>query len=98
MSTFLEGQLPNFSTQGTVQRQTLFGSEAAARANYSDLFDALVATLESRADPPNDAELISFCSRLMPHIPLTHKQIQDTVQAMLLFEEAAGNVLKECEV
>jgi len=55
--------------------------------------DALVATLESRADTPNDAELISFCARLMPHVQLSHKQMQDTIQAMLLFEEAAGNVL-----
>eukprot|EP00668_Euglena_longa_P003646 GGOE01004268.1.p1 GENE.GGOE01004268.1~~GGOE01004268.1.p1 ORF type:complete len:942 (-),score=244.12 GGOE01004268.1:494-3268(-) len=84
------------SVKGTVQRPTLLGTDAIAKANYSDLFDALVATLESRADPPNDAELISFCARLMPHTPVTHKQIQDTVQAMLLFEEAAGNVLKDC--
>lgn len=83
------------AVKGTVHGPTLFGADVAAQANFSDLFDALVCTLESKADPPNDAELISFCARLMPHMMLSPKQMHDTVQAVLLFEEAATNVLKD---
>jgi len=83
------------AVKGTVHRPTLFGSDAIQQSNLSDLFDALVATLTSKADPPNDAELVSFCEQIMPVTPITPQQLQDTIQVMLLFEEAALNVLTE---
>ena len=54
------------SVKGTVSGNTLFGNDTSTPTRYSELFDALVATLASTADPPNDAELISYCTRLMP--------------------------------
>ena len=76
---------------------TLFGNDTATPARYSELFDALVSTLASTADPPNDAELISYCTRLMPRDAkhCTDNMMRHTVQAMLLFEEAASNVLQQ---
>ena len=67
---------------------------------YSDLFDALVAALGSRGDPPNDAELISYCSHIMPNdcSEVNDEMVRNTLQATLLFEEAASNVLIDQEV
>eukprot|EP00668_Euglena_longa_P029986 GGOE01037377.1.p1 GENE.GGOE01037377.1~~GGOE01037377.1.p1 ORF type:complete len:938 (-),score=288.75 GGOE01037377.1:294-3074(-) len=84
------------AVKGTVQRPTLFGTDAVAQSNFSDLFDAIIATLESPSVPPNHAELVSFCARLMPLSPVADVQVQDSIQAMLLFEEAANNVLHDC--
>ena len=83
------------SVNGTVQGETLFGNNAATPTRYSELFDALVTTLASTADPPNDAELISFCTQLMPPDPdlCTDQILRQTVQAINLFEEVASNVL-----
>jgi serine/threonine protein kinase len=85
------------SVKGTVHEPTLFGNDTATPARYSELFDALVSTLASTADPPNDAELISYCTRLMPRDAkhCTDNMMRHTVQAMLLFEEAASNVLQQ---
>ena len=88
------------AVKGHVAGPTLFGSGEGADALYSKLFDVLVATLCSRADPPSDAPLIAFCGELMP--PTADKSRYsdaiisgNTVKALLLFEDVACTALAQ---
>eukprot|EP00667_Euglena_gracilis_P001455 EG_transcript_1456 len=82
------------AVKGTVQRHTIFGTDLKSRTLYAELFDALTATLKSRANPPNDAQLVSFFGSHVRET-LADQCRSDTLAAILLFEEAAGTVLKD---
>ena len=83
--------------EGTVLGPTLLGGDTAGDKNYSTLFDALVAAIASNADPPNDAELITCCTRLMPPdaASCTNEIMKNTFQAIELFEEVASSVVQD---
>ena len=51
--------------EGNIPGPTLFGTRQEWTRPFSDLYDALVTTISSKANPPNDAALVSFCIGLV---------------------------------
>ena len=86
------------AVHGNIHGPTLFGSGAECNRVVSEMYDALVETIASRATPPNDAELVSVCSWLVAHQTpesCTDDVVQNTEAALWLFEDAALHVLLE---
>ena len=77
--------------RGTVSGPTLFGDRQQWSRLFSELYEALMDTISSKANPPNDAGLVSFCTRLVAQNAgaCTDDVMQNTRDVLWLFEDVA---------
>ena len=83
--------------RGNIAGPTLFGDRQQWSRLFTALYDALLATISSKASPPNDADLVSFGSLLVAQYSgsFTDDILKNTHDVLWLFEDVALHPLQK---